>query len=159
MTNYSTHSNPGLWFRWMVAVVSASWNRQIKNVTVRLLLVKERVVSGFNALKAVILMSKIGIAVEKRKFSKVPNLRHYLLKSRAKRKENWQYHWEWLNEPFQDASKPWEWFGNKKIGFRTSWVPEMLNGVSLLVNICFKDRTGRCFTSHCERRRKIGPLQ
>ena len=42
-------------------------------VTVKLLLVKERVMSGFNASRAVILMSKTGLAVEKRKFSKIPN--------------------------------------------------------------------------------------
>ena len=30
---------------------------------------------------------------EKRKCSKIPNWRHYLLKTRAKRKKNWQYHY------------------------------------------------------------------
>ena len=57
-----------------------------------LLLVKERVVSGFNASRAVILMSRTGMAVEKRKFSKIPNWKHYLLKTCAKRKKNWQNH-------------------------------------------------------------------
>ena len=51
---------------------------------VRLLLVKERVVSGFSASRAVILMSRTGMGVEKNKFSKTPNWRHYLLKTRAK---------------------------------------------------------------------------
>ena len=32
--------------------------------------------------------------VEKRKLSKIPNWRHYLLKTRAKRKKNWQNYWE-----------------------------------------------------------------
>ena len=30
----------------------------------------------------------------KRIFSKILNRRHYLLKTRAKRKKNWQNHWE-----------------------------------------------------------------
>ena len=63
-------------------------------LTVRLLLLKERVVSGFNASRVVILMSRSDIAVEKRKLLKLPNWRHYLLKTRAKRKKNWQNHWE-----------------------------------------------------------------
>ena len=83
--------------------------------------------------------------VEKRKFSKISNWRHYLLKTRAKRKKNCQNHWEWLNKPFVNALKPWEWFRSKEIGFRTSWSQEMLNGVSLLANSCFKDRIGRGF--------------
>ena len=41
---------------------------------------KERVVSGFNASRTVILTSKIGIAVEERRFSKMQNWRHYLSK-------------------------------------------------------------------------------
>ena len=53
-------------------------------LTVRLLLLKEDVVSGFNDLIVVILMSRIGMAVEKKKFSKIPNWRQYLLKTRAK---------------------------------------------------------------------------
>ena len=56
---------------------------------------KERVVNGFNALIAVILMLRTGMAVEKRKFSKIPNWRQYLLKTRIKRKKNWQNHWEY----------------------------------------------------------------
>ena len=101
--------------------------------------------SGFNASRAVILMSRTGIAVEQRKFSKIPYWRHYLLKTRAKCKENWQNHWEWLNKPFRNASKPWEWFRSKENGFRTNWSWEMLNGVSLLAKSCFKDKIGRGF--------------
>ena len=44
-------------------------------LTVRLFLVKESV-NGFNAPRAVILMSRTVIVVEKRKFSKIPNWRH-----------------------------------------------------------------------------------
>ena len=83
------------------------------------------------------------MAVEKRKFSKIPNWRHYLPKNRAKHTKNWQNHWHWINKPFRNTSKPWKWFRSKEIRFRTSWSREMLNGVSLLVNSCFKDRIGR----------------
>ena len=92
-----------------------------------------------------ILVPRTGMAVEKRKFSKIPNWRHYLLKTRAKRKKNWQNNWDWLKKLFRNASKPREWFRSKEIGFRTSWSREMLNGVSLLVKSCFKDRIGRGF--------------
>ena len=86
---------------------------------------------GFNASKAVILMSRTGMAFEWRKFSKIPNWRHYLQKTRTDRKKNWQNHWKLLNKPFWNASKPWEWFRSKEISFRSSWSREMLNGVSL----------------------------
>ena len=36
-------------------------------------------------------------------------------------------------------------FRSKEIGFRTSWSRDMLNGVSLLINSCFKDRIRRFF--------------
>ena len=68
-----------------------------------------------------------------------------ILMTRARRNKNWQNHWEWFNKPFRNASKPWKWLKNKKIGFRTSWSREMLNAVSLLVNSCFKDIIGRGF--------------
>ena len=61
---------------------------------VRLLLMEQHGLSGFNASRAVILMSRTGMAVEKRKFSKIPKWRHYWLKARAKHKKNWQNHWE-----------------------------------------------------------------
>ena len=96
-------------------------------------------------IRAMILMSRISMAVEKRTFLKIPNWRHYLLKNRAKHKKNWHNHWEWVNKPFRNASKPWEWFRCKEIAFRTSWSREMLNGVFLLVNSCFKDRIRRDF--------------
>ena len=68
--------------------------------------------------RTVILTSKTGIAVEERKFSKMQNWRHYLSKTRVKIKKNWHDHWKWLNKPFQNASKPWEWFRSKEIGCR-----------------------------------------
>ena len=55
---------------------------------------KERVVSDFNASRTVTLMSKTGIAVEERRFSKMQNWRHYLSKTRVKIKKNWHDHWE-----------------------------------------------------------------
>ena len=57
-------------------------------LTVGLLIVKERIVSSFNVSRAVILMSRTGMAVEKKKFSKIPNWRHYLLKTCSKCKKN-----------------------------------------------------------------------
>ena len=47
---------------------------------------KERVVSGFNISRTVILISKIGIAMEERRCSKMQNLRHYVIKTRIKRR-------------------------------------------------------------------------
>ena len=80
---------------------------------------KECVVSGFNVSRTVILTSNsAGIAVEERRFSKMQNWRHYLSKTRVKIKKNWHDHWERLNKPFQNASKPWEWI--QKQG---NWVP------------------------------------
>ena len=52
---------------------------------------------------------------------------------------------KWLKKSFRNASKLRKWFRRKEIGFRTSWSQEMLNGVPLLVNSCFKDRIGRGF--------------
>ena len=73
------------------------------------------------------------------------NWRHYLSKTRVKIKKNWHDHWEWLNKPFQNASKPWEWFRRKEIGCRTNWSREILNSVCLLVNSCLKGKDGRNF--------------
>ena len=66
----------------------AEAHRSSQILMVRPLLVKERVVSGFNASRTVILTSKIGIAVEERRFSKMQNWRHYLSKTRVKIKKN-----------------------------------------------------------------------
>ena len=56
--------------------------------TVRLLLVKEHVVSGFSTSSAVILISRTVMAEEIRKFPKIPNWKHCFLKTRTKRKKN-----------------------------------------------------------------------
>ena len=48
----------------------------------------------FQRFKNLILTSKIGIAVEERRFSKMQNWRHYLSKTRVKIKKNWHDHWE-----------------------------------------------------------------
>ena len=68
--------------------------KTVAEVTVRLRLVKELVVSDFNASRAMILMLRTGMVVEKRKFWKIPNWRHYLLNIRTKAKKIWQNHWE-----------------------------------------------------------------
>ena len=81
--------------------------------------------SRYNVSRAVILMSRTGMEVEKREFSKILNWRHYLLKTYAKHKKNWQNHWKWLNKPFRNTSKSLEWFRSKEIGFRTSWSREI----------------------------------
>ena len=90
-------------------------------------------------------MSRNGISVKKRKFSKIPNWRHYLLKTRAKRKKNCQNHWKWLNKPFRNASKPGKWFRSKEIEFCSSWSRKMLNEVSLHENSYFKARIEKRF--------------
>ncbi|GFU02205.1 uncharacterized protein TNCV_1547771 [Trichonephila clavipes] len=61
---------------------------------VRPLLVKERAESGFNASRTVILTAKTSMVMEERRFSKMQNWRHYLIKTRVKRNKNWQDHWE-----------------------------------------------------------------
>ena len=130
-------------------------------LTVRLLLVKERVLSSFNASRAVVLMLRTGMAVEKKTFSKIPNWRHYLLKTRSKRKKNLQNHWEWLNKPFRNASKPWEWFRSKQIGY---WVRVKAERCWTAFFFCLwtaasKTQSEAVFTSHCDRWQKMCPLQ
>ena len=56
----------------------------LSNIMVRPLLVKEHVVSGFNASRTVILTSKTDIAMEERRFSKMQNWRHYSCQNQEK---------------------------------------------------------------------------
>ena len=49
--------------------------------------ISERIVSGFNASRTMILTSKTGIAMEERRFSKMQNWRHYLSKKKFENKE------------------------------------------------------------------------
>ena len=84
-------------------------------LTVMILLVKERVVSGLNASRVMMFVSRTDMTVKKRTFLKIPNWRHYLLQTRAKRRKNWQNLREWLNKPFRNASKQWEWFRSKEV--------------------------------------------
>ena len=51
---------------------------------------KECVVNGFKASRAVIFMSRTSMAVGRRTFLELSYRRHYLLKTCAKRKKNWQ---------------------------------------------------------------------
>ena len=55
-----------------------------------------------------------GLAVEKRKFSKIPNWRHYLLNTRIKRKKNWQ------NQLFQRQN--WKEFLHRIVIGDEKWV-------------------------------------
>ena len=138
----NSHLREVLIFCFNMKKSAAEAHRMLSN-TYGEVLVKERVVSGFNASRTVLLTSKTGIAVEERRFSKMQNWRHYLSKTRVKIKKNWHDHWEWLKQPFQ----------NKAMGMiqkQGNWVPyelsrEMLNGVSLLVNSCLKGKDGRDF--------------
>jgi len=152
----SRHLREVLIFCFNMKKSAAEAHRMLSNTYVRPVLVKERVVSGFNASRTVILTSKTGIAVEERRSSKMQNWRHYLSKTRVKIKKNWHDHWEWLNKPFQNASKPWEWFRSKEIGCRTNWSREMLNGVCLLVKLLERQRRkGFCIALW----RKMGSLR
>ena len=85
---------------------------------------KKCAVSGFSASRAMILMSRSGVAVKNRKLSKIPNWKHYLLETLARRKKNWQNRCAWRNASFRNASKPWDRFRRKEIGFRTCWSRE-----------------------------------
>ena len=89
----SRHLREVLIFYFNMKKFAAKAHRMLSNTYVRPLLMKERVVSGFNASRTVILKSKIGIAVEERRFSKMQNWRHYLSKTCVKIK-NWHDHWE-----------------------------------------------------------------
>ena len=64
---------------------AAEDHRMLSSTFGEVVSVKKCVVTGFNTSRAVILMSRIDMAVEAKKFSKIPNWRHYLLKTRAKR--------------------------------------------------------------------------
>ncbi|KYN09239.1 hypothetical protein ALC57_18669 [Trachymyrmex cornetzi] len=44
--------------------------------------------------RTMILTSKTGIAVEERRFLKMQNWRHYLIKTRVKIKKNWHDYWD-----------------------------------------------------------------
>jgi len=90
----SRHLREILIFCFNMKKSAAEAHRMLSNTYVRPLLVKEHVVSGFNASRTMILTSKTGIAVEERRFSKLQNWRHYLSKTRVKIKKNWYDHWE-----------------------------------------------------------------
>ena len=69
-----------------------------------------------------VLMSRTGMAVEKRKFLKIPNWRHYLLKTRAKRKKKTQGNWVLYELKPRDVKRRF-----------------------IALNSCFKNRSGRGF--------------
>jgi len=141
----SRHLREVLIFCFHLKKITAEAHRMLSSTYGEAALSERMCREWFQRFKSGDLTSKTGMAVEERKFSKIPNWRHYLMKTRAKRKKNWQNHWEWLNKLFRNASKPWEWFRSKGIVFRTSWRREILNGVFVFMNSCFKDRIGRGF--------------
>lgn len=100
--------------------------------------------SGFNALRTVIFMSKTGIAVEEWRFPKMQNWRHYLMKTRVKVQKNWHDHWEWFDKQFQHASKHGNDSDARKLG-AVRIETEMFNGVCLLVNNYMKGKDERDF--------------
>ena len=59
------------------------------------------------------------MAVEKRSFSKVPNRRHYLLKTSAKRKKNWHFETPQRQNRTVIGNKKWVHYDNLKR--RKSW--------------------------------------
>ena len=69
----SRHLREVLIFCFNMKKSAAEAHRMLSNTYVRPLLVKERVVSGFNTSRTVILTSKTGIAMEERRFSKMQN--------------------------------------------------------------------------------------
>ena len=110
---------------------------------VRLLLVKECVVSDFNASRMVILTLKTGIAVEERRFSKMQNWRHYLQDSC----QNQEKLARSLGVTQQAISKRLKAMG--MIQKQGNWVPYELKPRDverrLLLNSCLKGKDGRDF--------------
>ena len=90
----SHHLREVLIFCFNMKKSAAEAHRMLSNTYGEAAISEERVVSGFNASRMVILTSKTGIAVEEKRFSKMQNWRHYLSKTRVKIKKNWHDHWE-----------------------------------------------------------------
>ena len=110
-----------------------------------MLYLSERVRSGLHGLRVVTLTWKTKSVPDVQKSFKTQNWRHYSMEIRVKRKKSLHYHWKWLNETFLYASKPWEWFKSKEIGFRTNWNRGTLKGDFLLVNNCLKGKKEKVF--------------
>jgi len=72
---------------------AAETHRMLSNTYGEVAISERTCRSGFNASRTVILMSKTGIAVEERRFSKMQHWRHYLSKTCVKIKKNWYDHW------------------------------------------------------------------
>ena len=95
-------------------------------------------------------MSRTSMAVEKIKFSKIPNWSHYFLKTRAKGKKNLQNHWMWLNKPFRNALKPWKWLWRKEIGSIRVEAEWCWTAFLCLWTVASKTESKGVFTSHCD---------
>ena len=126
---------------------------------VSLLLVKERVGSGFNASRAVILMSKTGMAVEKKFFQKsrigsitcwklVPNARRIgriIGSDSASHFDTPQSHGNDLEE--------------RKLGSVRVKAEKCWSAFLCLWTTASKTWSEGVFTSHCDRREKMAPLR
>ena len=121
---------------------------------VRLLLVKERVVSGFNTSRAVILMSTTGMAVEKRKFSKIPNWRYYLPNARIGGiiGGDSTSHFETPQSHGNDSEA-------RKLGSVRDEAERCWTAFLCLWIAASKTESEGVFTSHCDWRRKMGSLR
>ena len=100
-------------------------------------------------------VSKTGITVEERMFSKMQNWRHYLIKTRIKIKKNWHDHWEWLNKPFQNASSHENDSEARKLGAVQVEAERCWTVFILLVNSCLEGISA----SHYDWGRKMGSLR
>ena len=127
--------------------------------TVRLLLVKNRVVSGFIASRAVILMSRTGIAVEKRKFSKFPNWRYYLLKTRAIVRRIVRIIGNYSISHFETAQSNGNDSEVRKLDSVRVEDERFWTAILWLWTAAPKTESEWVSKSHCERRRKMGPLR
>ena len=156
------------WKFWFSAFI---WRKLQLNIiecsqvlTVRMLVVKERVVSVFNASRAVILMSRTGMAVEKRK-----NFRRFRIGCITC--------WEFVTNAWaigriigSDSRSHFETPQSHvnhsetydSVRFRTSWSQEMLNFWTTFLCLwtaASKTESEEIFTSLCDRWRKIGLLR
>ena len=125
-------------------------------LTVELLLVKERVVSGFNASKTVSLMSKTGMTVEKRKF-RIGGITCWRLVPNARRiggimVNNSTSHLETPQSHVNDLEA--RQLGSVQVEAERCWTAFFCVWTTVL-----KTESEGILTSNCDLRRKIGPLR
>ncbi|GFV72790.1 mariner Mos1 transposase [Trichonephila clavipes] len=98
-------------------------HRMLSNIYGEAAISENRAESGFNASRTVILNLKTSMAVEERRFSKMQNWRHYLIKTRVKPNKNCQDHWEQRRKGFllRIATRDEKWFRYVNPKRRKSW--------------------------------------